>query len=103
LPALTAGGALLVACGALLAACGALLAAVLDAGALGAATFVAALAGLGGAFFSAFRAGGIAAAFPRTCTDYFDFTAVFFDLTTALAMTLNQSARGEEIFRLTPL
>jgi hypothetical protein len=42
-------------------------------------------------------------AFPRTGTDSFDFAAVFFDLATALAMTLNQSARGEEIARLTPL
>src|SRR6266702_1390788 len=109
---LTAGGALLAACGALLVACGALLAATgLGAGALDttlvdalAATFGAALTtGLAGVFFSALRAVATGAAFPRTGADGFDFTAVFFDLATALAMTLNQSARGEEIARLTPL
>jgi hypothetical protein len=75
----------------------------LDVTALGASFGAALAAGLAGAVFSAFRAGGTEAAFPRTGTDGFDFAAVFFDLATALAMTLNQSARGEEIARLTPL
>src|SRR5882724_12456677 len=109
LPAFTAGAALLTVSGVLLAACGAFLTATcfgagaLDVTALGASFGAALAAGLAGAVFSAFRVGGIEAAFPLTGTDGFDFAAVFFDLATALAMTLNQSARGEEIARLTPL
>jgi hypothetical protein len=44
--------------------------------------------------FSAFRVGATGVAFPRTGVDGFDFAAIFFDFATALAMTLDQSARG---------
>jgi len=65
------------------------------AAAFGAATLGAALAaGLAGPFFSAFRVGATGVAFPRTGVDGFDFAAIFFDFATALAMTLDQSARG---------
>jgi hypothetical protein len=75
----------------------------LAAGALGAATFGAAFAtGLAVPFASAFRAGATGAAFPRTGVDDFDFAAIFFDFATALAMTLDQSARGSGNARLTP-
>src|SRR5215470_2435051 len=60
-----------------------------------AATFGAAFAtGLAGPLFSAFRVGATGPAFPRTGVDAFDFAAIFFDFATALAMTLDQSARG---------
>jgi hypothetical protein len=49
---------------------------------------------LAGPFFSAFRVGATGAAFPRTGVDGFDFAAIFFDFATALAMSLDQSARG---------
>src|SRR5713226_3168964 len=51
------------------------------------------LTGFGGLFFSALRA--LALAPPGV--DGFDFATVFFGLDAALAMTCNQSARGEEV------
>src|SRR6266404_5690959 len=64
------------------------------------AGFAAALAGL---FFSALRGLAGGAAFARAGADGFDFAATFLVFATALAMTYNQSARGEEVARLTPL
>src|ERR1700733_383500 len=54
-------------------------------------------------FFSALRAVADGAAFAPGGADGFDFTAVFFDLATALAMTDNHPQRGGEVARLTPL
>jgi len=105
LPGFTACGALLLATcfGADTLGAAALGGGAVD-GTASAATFGAAFAtGLAGLFFSAFRAVATEAAFPRTGADGFDFAAIFFGFVTALAITLNQSARGEEIARLTPL
>jgi hypothetical protein len=43
------------------------------------------------------------AAFARVGIDGFDFTAVFLDLATALAMTCNHPQREGKVARLTPL
>jgi hypothetical protein len=51
-------------------------------------------AGLAGLFFNALRALAGGAAFARAGLDGFDFAAIFFSFDAALAMTYNQSARG---------
>src|SRR5471030_3077895 len=73
------------------------------AGLLATALAVAFGAGLAGLFFSALRALAGGAGLARAGTDGFDFAAAFLVFATALAMTYNQSARGEEVARLTPL
>jgi hypothetical protein len=60
-------------------------------------------AGLAGLFLSTLRAEAGGAAFARAGVDDFDFAAIFLALARALAMTYKQSARGEEVARLTPL
>jgi hypothetical protein len=63
-----------------------------------AATFLTGFgAGLAGLFFSALRALAAGAGLARPGVDDFDFAAFFLNFDAALAMTCNQSARGEEV------
>ena len=54
-------------------------------------------AGVTGRFLSALRAEAGGAAFARTVTEGFDFTAIFFVLVTALAMTYNNPQEGRRL------
>src|SRR6267154_2207981 len=70
---------------------------VSSAGLLATALLTGFGAGLAGLFLSALRALAGGAALVRTGMEDFDFAAVFFSFGAALAMTYNQSARGNGV------